>query len=920
MKYCFIFFLLLLSLPARAAIGDTFVYKGINYRVTGEDTTGYTAQVDDNKTCTLNKIIIPDSVDYNSLRYAVTAIRDSAFFMNSYIDTLDLSTAELLTLIDSVAFESCVNLSSVSFPDSLKIIGRQAFAGCFSLDSICLPSGIDRLGTGAFGACISLRAAVLSEGITDLGPGDSIFSFCWALDKVYLPSTLRRIGRASFSDCESLETLFLPDSISRIENFAFARTKIDSMVFPAGLDYLGYHVFDRNFSLKYLDFSKSVRFKRFIVFTLSSSSVETIIFPPNLVTINHGAFLSVYALKEIILPDSLKKIENGNFYPCTKLQYLLLPAVLDSIGKGCFRYCPVLRLIDNLNPVPQDIDYGIDSVGRFVSVFYGLDRSTCKLRVPCTSIPLYRNTPVWQDFHILDCYEVIAIPNDNNYGTASGSGNYHEEMQDTLIASAYPSYEFVYWKDLYGNVVSYNDTLVVTAMSDTTLTAYFRPVNSSADAALFSLTPSHGKLVPDFNSHVLNYVDTVPYAVDSIQFHVITNHPNAVVNEADTTKKELSIGDNEFTITVTAEDLFTTETYTVKVYRLNNNAYLHDLQLQGIPLSPVFDSLTYVYSAQVPALTSSINLIPVLSDPKASFYGDYGLQNLAIGTNRFDILVKAEDRDTTRTYTVDITRENYPPSTSADLVQVNVNGTDMLSLPTNRFNSLYSGDCEENTFMVILSVSEGATLDIENPFTVTINEIAGLDTVLFTITSEDRSRVTYHRLVLEKRFDFDIVVETMWNDNTFMLDIRYLSENNIPVHYESKYQWYKNGKPVFMGIYPTLSAGEQSGARFEYGVPYYLEMATDKKERLRTCEKILLETNLSNNNLYPNPAEVNEPFTLLLDESIGIVEVFNVSGIKILEQDVYEQEIKLSMPLKGTYIIKHAVENKENKTYKVIIH
>ena len=82
-------------------------------------------------------------------------------------------------------------------------------------------------------------------------------------------------------------------------------------------------------------------------------------------------------------------------------------------------------------------------------------------------------------------------------------------------------------------------------------------------ATLFSLTVSEGVLTPTFSSNVFSYTVGVACSINSITITATPTHPDATVVGAG--EKQLAIGTNQFTITVTAADGVTTLNYVVTV-------------------------------------------------------------------------------------------------------------------------------------------------------------------------------------------------------------------------------------------------------------------------------------------------------------------------------------------------------------------
>ena len=137
----------------------------------------------------------------------------------------------------------------------------------------------------------------------------------------------------------------------------------------------------------------------------------------------------------------------------------------------------------------------------------------------------------------------------------------------------------------------------------------------------------------------------------------------------------LSVGSNVITVEVTAEDGETTQTYTVTVTRAappSTDATLSALSLSGIDFG-TFDSSITTYSAQVANTVSQTTVTPAVNDSGATYVIKLGgvtdadgVVSLSVGNNAITVEVTAEDDNTTRTYTVTLTRAE-PPSMDATL-------------------------------------------------------------------------------------------------------------------------------------------------------------------------------------------------------------------------------------------------------------
>ncbi|WP_102378339.1 cadherin-like beta sandwich domain-containing protein [Raoultibacter timonensis] len=119
--------------------------------------------------------------------------------------------------------------------------------------------------------------------------------------------------------------------------------------------------------------------------------------------------------------------------------------------------------------------------------------------------------------------------------------------------------------DTYTDFASTPTTMTVTVASGTATVSNFGGTILSDDATLQSLNVSAGTLDPVFSFTTTSYTVDVDNTQDSIDITGTANHASATVSGTGT--KSLSVGANNFTITVTAEDGVTTKDYTITVTR-----------------------------------------------------------------------------------------------------------------------------------------------------------------------------------------------------------------------------------------------------------------------------------------------------------------------------------------------------------------
>lgn len=117
--------------------------------------------------------------------------------------------------IREFAFEGCEELTSVVIPDSVKAIGERAFCGCSNLVSATVSGNISR----------------------------SAFASCTSLSEVTFLPTVQTIGENAFENC-ALKDIAFPESLLSIERCAFqSNMELESIILPAGLEYMSAEAF-----------------------------------------------------------------------------------------------------------------------------------------------------------------------------------------------------------------------------------------------------------------------------------------------------------------------------------------------------------------------------------------------------------------------------------------------------------------------------------------------------------------------------------------------------------------------------------------------------------------------------------------------------------------------------------------------------
>ena len=382
------------------------VYEPVNYgRYTGD-------------------IVVPDTVEMDGIKFAVTTIDDGAF---SRARLTSLKLPKTLKKIGDWAFQQTSGLKTFNIPETVTSIGESAFRELPDLTHIHIPASVEVMEDHAIGGCPLLESITIDEGNTHYGIYDGVLMDKAQTRLIVYPAKLPGT------------TYTVPATVKTLDKLAFREvTNLKSVTIPAAVSNLEYDMFEYSYSLEEIniDLVYSTKKDSLIVYPdgkpdksytpnaatkvieeyafANASQLEKVTVPEGVTTISNAAFFQCYSLKEVSFPESVTLVGPSLFAYCEKLESVILPPHITKIQMATFFDCKALRSIT----IPAEVTfidlaafYLCDSLKEVTclgttpptadpSVFVTLQTNQMTLYVPDESVDLYKATPVWKDFNV----------------------------------------------------------------------------------------------------------------------------------------------------------------------------------------------------------------------------------------------------------------------------------------------------------------------------------------------------------------------------------------------------------------------------------------------------------------------------------------------------------------------------------------
>ena len=274
---------------------------------------------------------------------------------------------KMVACIDDLAFDHCLNLTYITFPESVIEIGDNAFRECSNLTSIkvnsnntefcsidgilfdkniktliafpankkvtsyVIPSSVTTIHDHAFEQCINLTSITIPHSVTKIGA--YAFHYCLKLSSVSMPKSITSISGYTFSGCQNLTNISIPNSVTSIGEYSFWNCiNLTNIKIPDKVSIIKYGAFCNCDNLTNVSMPKSIT--SIGVYTFSGcKNLTNISIPQNVKSIGDSTFWGCVSLESVTIPNSVTSIGDYAFCNCEKLKSITIPYSVKSIGK-----------------------------------------------------------------------------------------------------------------------------------------------------------------------------------------------------------------------------------------------------------------------------------------------------------------------------------------------------------------------------------------------------------------------------------------------------------------------------------------------------------------------------------------------------------------------------------------------------------
>ena len=239
---------------------------------------------------------------------------------------------------DHYPFRGCTSLTRVIMP-AVTNLGPYSFNGCTNLVSVTIGNYLEELPDYCFINCEKLNEVTLGTNLYSVG--SYAFYGCSVLEGLELPEGLQIVSDYAFANSGILS--FETNNVRSIGANAFNDSKITSLVFGDYIETIGKEAFMGSSLSGTITFPQSITAIENNAF--AQTQVRNVVFSnggSTTVEIGQGAFSNCSNLNSANLGDRVSKIDTEAFSNCSAMEVLTFGEGVGYIGDNAFSGCNTL--------------------------------------------------------------------------------------------------------------------------------------------------------------------------------------------------------------------------------------------------------------------------------------------------------------------------------------------------------------------------------------------------------------------------------------------------------------------------------------------------------------------------------------------------------------------------------------------------
>lgn len=262
-----------------------------------------------------------DDVTSITVADTITSIGDCAF-MNMWCAE-EVTLGNKVNYIGDMAFANCKELTEITLPANLEMIKDYVFEDT-SISELVIPAKVKSVAPYSFANMSNLDSFSIDEANTNLVFEDGII---WRISRGNKTAVVRAMERFVDSNLE----LVIPETVTAIENHAFAGCDISSVTLGSKVATIGVSAFEYGWFDK-VELGSGVKTIETGAFT--GANIDEFVMGPNVTTIKAAAFGEAQ-FKELVMGNKVSKLEPYVFVD-SELEKVVLSTALKAIPEGTF--------------------------------------------------------------------------------------------------------------------------------------------------------------------------------------------------------------------------------------------------------------------------------------------------------------------------------------------------------------------------------------------------------------------------------------------------------------------------------------------------------------------------------------------------------------------------------------------------------